>query len=68
MLYPVLGCAREIRFMIKDRFQNGARVVQGKADSESEQTRQQKNLFHPRARMQFALRTTIEYSNRDRSC
>ena len=35
-LDPVLRRPREIRFVIEDRFQNGARVVQGKANAERE--------------------------------
>jgi len=36
---PVLRRAREIRFVIEDRFENGARIVDRESDTESEQRR-----------------------------
>src|SRR5436305_12085586 len=38
-LDPVLRRPRKIRFVIENRFQNGARVVEGKANAEREQAR-----------------------------
>ena len=46
--------------MIEDRFQDGAGIIEGETDPECEQAREEKNLFHPAARIEFALRTNIK--------
>src|SRR6266704_3447813 len=52
-LDPVLRCPREIRFVIEDRFQDGACVVERQTDTEREQARKEQHLFHPSARMKL---------------
>ena len=50
----------EIGFVIEDRFQNGAGIVDREPDAESKERGQQKDFLHPGARMKFALRANIE--------
>src|SRR5437763_15381607 len=50
---PVLRRAREIGFVIEDRLENGARIINGESYSEREERRQKQDFFHPGARMQF---------------
>ena len=63
-LDPVLRRPRKIRFVIENRFQNGARVVEGKSNAEREQARQEQHLFHPGPGMKFALRANVKDRNR----
>ena len=63
---PVLGRSREIGFVVKERFQHGPGVVERETDAEREQTGQEKNFFHPGARMQLALRANVKYRHRYR--
>jgi len=65
-LDPVLRCPRKIRFVIEDRFQDRARVVEGKTDAERKQTWKKQHLFHPRARVKLALRADIKHCHRHR--
>ena len=60
MLYPVLRRSREIRFVVEDRFKNGAGVVEGKTNAEREQAWKEQHLFHPSARMKLALRANVK--------
>jgi hypothetical protein len=39
----------------EDGFEHGAGVVDRKADSESDQRREQKHFLHPGARVEFAF-------------
>ena len=52
--------------MIEDRFQDRARVVEGKTDAERKQTWKKQHLFHPRARVKLALRADIKHCHRHR--
>src|SRR6266853_4882852 len=59
-LDPVLRCPREIRFVIENCLDNGARVVEGKTDAKREQARKKQHLFHPSVRMKLALRANVK--------
>jgi len=52
--------------VIEDRFQDRARVVEGKTDAERKQTWKKQHLFHPRARVKLALRADIKHCHRHR--
>src|SRR2546423_2919819 len=62
----VLGCARKIGFVIEDRFENCAGIIDGEADAERKERREEQNFFHPGARMKFALRAYIKYGDGNR--
>ena len=61
----VLGRAREIGLVIEDSFKHSARVVEREANTQGEQTGQEKNFLHPRSRMQFPLGANIKNRYRD---
>src|SRR3977135_4660065 len=46
-LDPVLRRGSEIRFVIEDCFENGARVVDRAPDAQGEQRREEQDLLHP---------------------
>src|SRR2546429_2466570 len=64
----ILRRPREIGFVIDERFQHRSRVIERETNSQREQTWQKKNLSHPCARMQLALRANIEKADRGRRC
>ncbi|MEY2543785.1 MAG: hypothetical protein QOE81_1246 [Verrucomicrobiota bacterium] len=66
MLDSVLRRSREIRLVVEDRLQNGARIVKGKANAEREQEWKQQHLLHPSSRMKLALRADVKDRDRDR--
>src|SRR6266542_2081487 len=64
----ILGCAREVGFVVDERFQNCSSVIERKTDSQRKQAWQKENLFHPCPWMQLALGTNIKNRHRSRCC
>src|SRR2546421_2531962 len=62
----VLGRAGEIRFVIEDRLENGARIINRESYTEREQGRQKEDFFHPGARMQLPLRANVKHCDGNR--
>src|SRR5207248_691470 len=54
-LDPVLRCPRKIRFVIEDRFQDRARVVEGKTDAERKQGRGARSGARVSCRSEWSL-------------
>jgi hypothetical protein len=52
--------------VVEDRFHDGARIVEGKANAEREQAGQEQHLLHPGPRMKLALRADIKDRDRNR--
>src|SRR5205814_8829307 len=64
-LDPVLRGAGKIRFMIEDRFQDGAGIIDRETNAEGEERGQEEDFLHPGARMKFALRAYVKDRNGD---
>ena len=64
-LDAVLGRAGEIRLMIENGFEYRPRIIEGEANAEGEQARQEQDFLHPSVRVQFPLRANIENRHGD---